>query len=791
MPPAETRSLRRWLDRLAPAVAPQNLRRDGYLCDGGPERLAWAIALALTVGAAIAFEWIAARTPIPPGGDEGTWLVLSYPYVGIAAPSSVHLFSYPPLSLPFLGLAVALAGGPLNGARLFVGVVLVGLGLSAYALGRSMFRWRAVALLFEAALLLQPDFQQLQYFGAYPNLFGFVFLFLAVAFGLRFLRSRRSWHLGLFWGTATAAVLSHALVAVILVAMIGIAGIGLLAQRRFPRELITTWTGRIGGAAFAGLGLLYYAGGWVAGTPRPDYLYTTILTPSQSATQLGAVFHAFYLEPLSILVHAGAFSFTYQSALALLWALIAVLVVGFALVRWRRPDWASDRVLVLVSWFLAVFAVALLTWYLALTADYRRFTYFLYPANLLLIALVGDIALTTAARRAEPEGPSAAGAPPARGRLRRPSAVSAILAAAAVVLIVGGTVYTVPAAIGYDNENSHVAHGDDFLAAMRAITSSGIPGAIFSGTPVVDRWPTALTGHALYEVRPPMGYTYTANNLETDELAALSDEFRDTVTNGQVLLALPGAAPADLNATPLYGIYQDGLVRSIFVVPPSTIAADVANLGWEAVEPAAGVGVSWTNSSAPGAVPSLILNLSGTGFSVRVTLTAPPSGATARLQFVAAPSGPNAILALRVNLTAAGDGTGGARAGGPSGFVWAATANGGALPTYGNLSGGGSLTVVGGSEVSISASAGAGAQNASVALALTTPGTSNPVGDEPSAIDSNALWLQWSVRFVLLWNGSAGSGNVEATYLEQEYGASLFSVDGPWTVLLWNGIGGA
>lgn len=774
---------------MAPRADPAARHPSGYLSDEAPARRDWALAVTVALAAAIAFEWIAARTPVPPGGDEGTWLLLSYPYVGIAAPSSVHLFSYPPLSLPFLGLAVAAAGGPLTGARLFVGVVLVALGLSAFQLGRAMFRSTAVALLFEGALLFQPDFQQLQYFGAYPNLFGFVFFFLALAFCLRYLRSRRDLHLGLFWGAATAAVLSHALVAVVLIALIGIGGLALLAVRRFPRELFATAVGRIGAATFAALALLYYAGTWLAATPRPDYLYTTILTPAQSTQQLGDLFHAFYLEPLSVVLHLGGFSFGSEAALGLLWGLSATLVLGFALVHRGRPHWISERAVLVVAWFLSVFVVALVSWYLDLTADYRRFTFFLYPANLLIIGLAGDVLLAWLGDgRVEPASERARDAVPARHD--RPARwATVVVAVAAIALLAGAAVYSVPAAVQFDDQNSHLAHGSDFLAAMHGISSSGIAGAIFSTTPIVDRWPTALTGHALYEVRPPTGYTYTANNLQTDELAAITASYRGAVTNGQQVLAVPGTTPYDLNATPAYGYYLDGLVRSVFDLAPSSIDAVLANGSVSQVDPAAGATLTWQNSSTAGAVPTMVLGLAAPPLSVTVTATA-WANSTATIRLIAAASGTSGIVALTANLTGAGVGSGGAHVTNPAHAVWNASASAGALSTYANVSAGASLTQLNGSLVRLAAQSATPVPALSIELTVSTPGASNPVATGTISVDTAALWQQWGVRFVLLWNGTATTGSTEATYLEREYAASLFSENGAWTVLLWNG-GGA
>ncbi|MCI4335632.1 MAG: hypothetical protein L3K17_00320 [Thermoplasmata archaeon] len=780
-----------------PPRSGQPVRPDGLESSPGPDRAALVVAIAIALVAAIVFEWFAARTPIPPGGDEGTWLLLSYPYVGIAAPSQVQLFSYPPLSFPFLGFSVLVSGGPLLGARIFVGAVIVALGLSAYLLGRSMFRWRLVALFFEAALFLQPDFQQLYYFGAYPNLFGLVFFFLAVAFGLRFLRSRRELHLALFWGSVTAAVLSHALVGVILVALLGIAGILLLAFRRFPRELVTSRVGWLGGGLSVGSSVLYYLGSAIAGTNPPNYLLTTVLTPTQSTQQLGEVFHAFYLEPISLLVHLGAFSFTYGAALALLWGLTIAIVAALAFLRWRSSAAVSDRMIGTSSWFLAVFGVALLSWYLSLTADYRRFTYFLYPANLLLIALGADIALARLWRAWGPTPNADTGRAatevgdrrvwmwPARDR--RNARFSVIVSVAILLLLVSAGVYTLPAASGFEDQNSRVAHGADLVNALGAISRSGIPGAILSVTPLVDRWPATLTGRNLYEVRPPTGYTYTANNLVADELASLSANYRYSVTNGLVVAAIPGLSPTYFNASPLYGFYLDGILQPVFAVSPEAVLVTVSDAGNSSTWHYGPSNSSASGPSVTGSASSLLLTYGGEGVTVTEAITALPGTSQLSVRVTASVSGTEQIDSIALDLSAAATASGSVTASGASAFVWSSPTASGTIATLGQLAAPGVVGPVTngtGIELVARASPTGGGSNLSIEFTADTPSSSNTASGVAGYYSTPQLWAGWDVRFALLWNGTAVTGGLELSYLETEYGASEFAADGPWTVLL-------
>ncbi|MCI4318497.1 MAG: hypothetical protein L3J96_08160, partial [Thermoplasmata archaeon] len=161
--------------------------RSGRASDSPHEGAYWVLALAIAVAFAAEVEWIIQASPLPPGGDPGQWLSNSLPFAGLPYPSQVVPFSYPPLLFPLLGFLVRLGGGPIEGARLFLGLVGVLLGLATYMLARCLLRRPILALIAEGAVLIDAPFLRLFYFGAYPTLLGLVFFVLAVAFGVRFL----------------------------------------------------------------------------------------------------------------------------------------------------------------------------------------------------------------------------------------------------------------------------------------------------------------------------------------------------------------------------------------------------------------------------------------------------------------------------------------------------------------------------------------------------------------------------------------------------------------------------
>ena len=327
----------------------------------GPDIPARLLAVVIAVLAAALFEHFAQMSPVPPGGDDGTWLLNAFPYVGLPSTNQAPIFSYPPASFPFLGLAVRITGSPLTGATLFAGATIIAMALAFYELALSLVELRSVALIAEAAFVVQPDFQQLYHFGSYPNMFGLIFFFLALAFGIRFLRSRRSLHLGLFWTMAAVAVLSHALVAILLVEILVLVCVGLLVFRRLPREFFRP-VGLLGIVGFLGSGIGYYVAAPRLGFSPPNYITSSVLTASRSSSNIPSVLKPFYLEALSSGIRGAGFPLTATVALELMWGGSLAIVVAALLCRWRAPRLITHRVLVLAAWILAVFLLALGTY---------------------------------------------------------------------------------------------------------------------------------------------------------------------------------------------------------------------------------------------------------------------------------------------------------------------------------------------------------------------------------------------------------------------------------------------
>jgi hypothetical protein len=796
---------RRGLSWLIPPTSDRPRRPDGLLTAPGPDLLALGVALLMAVVAAAVFEHFALMAPVPPGGDEGTWLLNAYPYVGLGGTGQAPILDYPPASFPFLGLAVRITGSPLSGADLFAGATIIAIGVSFYELALSMVELRVVALLAEAAFFVQPDFQQLYYFGSYPNMFGLIFFFLALALGLRFLRSRRPLHLGLFWATGAVAVLSHALVAILLVEILVLVCVALLIYRRLPREFFGG-VGLAGLAVFLGSGIGYYAVVPRLGFSPPNYITSSVLTASRSTSNLPSVLKPFYLEAISSAVRGSGFPLTATLTLQLLWGASLAIVAAVLVIRWWAPRLMTHRVLILAAWFLAMFLLALGTYYVGITTDYRRFAYMLYPTTILGGAFAGDLALTYLLRRPRPRGEP--GLPPVvRGRRPLPPwrwrrwtrpqvLVSVIAAVVALLLLFSAYTYTVPGAQAFEAYFSGPGHDANFVSAMQAISNSPLSGSIYSASSLVDRWPSTLTERSVYEARAPTGYTYTPENLIEDELGNLLIDRQYTVTNGLVAASIPALDLAYFNSSLIYSLDSYGVPRQVYEVPPGSVTVTLAG---GSATPAFGK----TASSIPqiiapanASVPTMELRYNDTGFFLLETITTPPGTSSMIVTFAATATGKAGVVAVSAKLSASSGNYDPVNQTGPASFTWFTNTTSGNYTSYGSAASGASITSLlpannvtgkGGNIVLANTSS---ASNGTPTLALTittsTPTASNTVTGFVGYITGNAILSEWAVRFILLYNSALSTGPQAAAFFGTVYGAVPFVQYGEWRVLVLN-----
>lgn len=795
---------RRTLRWLVPPTSPRPRRPDGLLTSPGSNLPAFGLAILIGVLAAALFEHFALMAPVPPGGDDGTWLLNSYPYVGLPSTGQAPILSYPPASFPFLGLAVRITGNPLTGATLFAGATIIAMALAFYELALSLFELRSVALLAEMAFVVQPDFQQLYYFGSYPNMFGLIFFFLALSFGVRFLRSRRSLHLALFWTTGAVAVLSHALVAILLLEIIVLVCLGLLVFRRLPREFFNR-VGIAGLAGFVASGLGYYVGAPRLGFSPPNYITSSVLTASRSTSNIPSVLKPFYLEALATGIRGSGFALTSTLALEMLWGASLGMVAVILLFRWRAPRWITHRVFILAAWILAVFLLALGTYYVGITTDYRRFAYMLYPATILGGAFVGDIALAYVLRTLQPRGPLPA---PRLGARRRPLAawrwrrwnrsqtvLAGVAIATTLVLVFCAYTYTVPGASAFEAFFSGPGHDANFTAAMRAVAASNLSGSIYSASSLVDRWPSTLTARPVYEARPPTGYTYTAANLVDDEIGNLLLNREYTVTNGLVAGQVTALNIDYFNSSPIFSLDSYGVLRQVYELPPASIEVTLSKGGPTPV-------FGKTVSSLPELIapanpsdPSMQLRYNDTGFYLLETITTPAGSSAMNLTFQAVATGTEGITAVSAKLVASSGGYDPVNRTGPSTFTWFTNTTSGNYTTYGSAGPGAAidaLTVAnrttgrgGNIELIENSTSVNGSATLSLNITTSTPTASNTISKFVGYYSGNAILSEWNVRFILLYDNTVSTGLAAAAFFKTVYGAVPFVEVGEWQVLVF------
>jgi hypothetical protein len=794
-PPAPRRRspLGRAFDFVFPPAPDARRVPSGILGDNRFETLGYVLALALAAGAAVFLEFIMTQSAVPPGGDPGQWITTSYAYVGLPYPSWIIPGQYPPLSFPLLG-AIVRASGVVLGARIYIAAVTLLLGLAGYFWARAVVRTWTIALLIEGFLLLNPSFIELFFFGAYPNLLGFVFFFLAIGFAVRFVRSRSGNHAFWFWICLGAAVLTHTLVAVMLVATIAFIALPLLALRRIPRELFTDRRSQLG--ALIGLGAVaaFYGLTSLLGVPHNQYLSSGAFAYVKNG--LGAI--------LSLLLVPAfpAFTIAASTALELFVLFDALLLIVLAVFVVFRPWVFTLSLLVVIASLLGVTTLIVVGWELAIVTDYVRLGYFLIPGSVLLLGIIADWATSElrkryAARRSRP-------APPAPGRPRRwspawplPSSVL-VLVLGVVLLVVMTSSLTAAQANLYESNGTTVAHSQEFLGAIDLIRSTHTSGAVLT-VPGAVKWTRALLDTNTYGPFIPGHYSFDPNHILDQELAYFALTDRYAVTNQLVAFTVTGANSTFANQSPMYQASYFGLYSPIFQMSPANITVTVQEGTAKITESvtAPPLVVLPTNS-----LPTVSEVFTQRDFQLVLTETALPGATFGRLTIQASATGGHLLAGLRVVLSNPPVGSGSVSLGkSPGEFTWSPNAFGGALRTYGNVTPTGALVGVNnnyGKNRSIgplvtfhmNGSGGKPAAALSFSYLVDTPGAQNLINDLPAVISTTALWSQWDARFVLYGNNSVPSQLQRGVlpsippYLEEEFGARIVGYSGIWVVLM-------
>ncbi|MCI4330360.1 MAG: hypothetical protein L3K19_00735 [Thermoplasmata archaeon] len=776
----------------------------------------WLAVLLVTGVAALALFLVFRENALPPGGDPGNWLATALAFIGRPFPTQVIPFAYPPVTFPVLGLAVVVAG-PVTGVALFAVALMVALGLSTAALAATLLRSRLVAFLVVVFLLADPSLLGMFFWGAYPNLLGFVWMNLALVGLLRAGQGRPSAGAAQFWVFFTLAALTHSLVGAVLALTTALyLGLGLgvplpslgalVSKARHgaleapglaARALFASRGGQGGMVLFGGLVGGYYALTAIAGVPHPSYLATdangfgvTSLTGALNALLPGAVLPGAFVVAFLVLAAFGA---------ALL----------YAIVRDRRPAWLTAPAVLLLAWPLAVTLLILGGFAARVVTDYRRFGYFyLIPAGLAAGYLVertwvlgpgrrrptssgaapGDPTHLIPVRRA-PGGPPPLVPPP----FRRPAVCAAI---AMVILLVVLDTATLPGLAREETTFTQIGHDAAFLQALHAIQRTGVSGAIVT-VPGADKWVRGLTGENAFAPYATNALLFYPSQQLDSELTYYSLSSHYAVTNGHVAASVRGTAPSMTGGIPDYSVYESGTLHELLRLPPTSVAVRLHAHGngtlvarsltatpgvFLPAQPTGPMGISyeepdfWFNvsvtlgTSAPYAVTTFLATARGAFSIAELDVTAtPPAGSTAL-------AWPNVV---------AGD------------FLWSPAGDPFQPVTYGNVT---PASAFRGATDFDPASGGPAALLAFVApnpngsasiggqLNLTTPVAAFTDGASPGSFDAPAIWSTLGARFVLWWNASASSASsvlpaTEAGFLTLEYGLRILYENAEWVAL--------
>ena len=775
----------------------------------------WIGTSLLSLLAAFVLVSVFREFPVAPGGDPGNWLATSLAYIGRPYPTQVVPLAYAPLSFPLLGAAVVYAG-PLHGVDLFAGGLVFALGLSTAALAATLLRSRVVAFFAVAFLLFDPSILAMFFWGAYPNLLGFVFLNLALAGLLRAGQGHASSGAAQFWTFFSLAVLTHSLVAAVLGAtaslyvllglfvpmpswgtVLGRARRGELeAPGVASRALIGSRGGHAGIILFIGLVGGYYLGTWAAGIPHPNYLSSdaTGFGLSTVGGALGAIFPGVTLPVgLVIAVLVGA-------------ALAAALLYG--VLRDRHPEWLTAPAVLLIAWALAITVLILVGYAAKIVTDYHRFGFFyVIPAALALGYVIERawVLRRPEAAAADGEEPDAFGpSGPARHRSpwtsiapahRRPAAFAAI---ALLVLTVVAATATAPALAKEETAFTQVGHDSMFLQAVHAIRSSGVSGGIIT-VPGADKWARGLTGENSYAPYATTALLFYPAQQYDSQLTYYALTSHYALTNGQVSVSVRGAAPGLDGGVPDYWIYQSGNLREILRLPPSYLEAQLVDpsTGQRSTQNVTASPTVTVPSSAANATGAMVVSFVQPAFYLNLSATIAPAQPWATIVLTATARAPYELTGLAAAVTPPAGSSALAWLNlVPGSFYWSPTGSGGAPITYGNVTPASALKgatdfdpSTGGPTALLDfPAAGNASRSLTGTLNLSTPVAATTAGGSPGAFNAPQIWGYLGVRFILWWNASATSAAAvepatEAGYLEAEYGLPVIYQNAEWNLL--------
>ncbi len=746
-------------DGRAETSDPSTARGPAWLSD----RLGYVLAAVAVIAAAVAvIEWQYGLAPVPPGVDPGDWLQRTYPLIGRAYPPAQAIGSpylYPPFIFPFLAATVVATGNPLTAAFLFAGVLFAVYGLTALLLA-----WRALEkgtfrVAFVALSVLNGTVIAMMFWGAYPNLAGFILMDLSLFFLIGFLQTERAVYAAGIWIAAALTYLAHSLTFDLLLAALALSFLLVVAAGRFPRRWLANRGHLVGLAVLAGTVVAYTEVSRYLGIPHPDYYYAN--PAAYVIDNLGELFGPLGNSP-AVTPPGSSVFLAPVVVFALLTAAGLVTLVVTALLARKRPPWVRPVGLVAAGWLAAVVLAPAGGYLVHIDTDYTRFLYFL-PQPLALLALaaadrwVGD--------RSDVREPEVPPAPASDGAVRRRRLrPSGVLIHGALVLLICLLVVNVTIPVAQSNErvNTFAAHDPLFLAAIDYLNGNPRPGAVLT-VQGATRWVEALTARAAYDPGPTwlLFENWQITNAEESYWAL---NCYTAATNNELVYSYSNLSSPLLSEAPLYSIYQLGVAVPILRVLPgastlnltvggtptqvtlSSLAAAGSTFapdGTGAVVRFGAQGVQVQETVAFGGPSDSWLNLTltpspGESLDQATLALGPPPPLVSSLR---APPPPSVALA-------------------PGAFAWSVAAGLGQLPgnvnvtTNGTWSPAPSSVSEGGPGLPGTIQATfpnpAPTQPLSVGLRLSTPNTSNPGTDLPSLLPTNQFLADYDVHYLLL-----------------------------------------
>ncbi len=777
------------------------------------ELLGWVLVSLITVGVAAWIYWIQLAYPIAPGSDPGSWISMSYGYIGGTYPGQVSPYGYPPLLFPVLGALVLLTHDPVLTGHRIVPILIVALVLSTYALSRAFLRSVILSLALVTILLLDPYFMTMFFWGALPNLLAFSFMNLCLlgfawtAFG-RLTRGP-----AFFWGFGAATILTHSLAGLALGATVVIA---LFLSMFIPlrvtksaspksvqdapslliRRLVFSWPGFIGLLCFA-----IAVGGWniatyAAGIPHPAYLATA--TAPHPAT-----YGQFLRNLLPGLVLTG---FTVFYVLVSLVTLAFAIFGGILAYRYR---WVTTPLLLLFSSWIAVAGIAVIGWLLDISTDYHRFGFFLViPAGLTIAYLVDRLWLLrgpTGGATAEATSipPELRPIPPTirtTGRVR--TGFVAVFALVIILLVAGAAG---PAYARYEAQNTGPTHDQNFVDALNWIHHNGTSGSVLTIRGAF-KWTWAITNREAYAPRPGNAFLFYPVQITDSVLAYYALTSRDAMTNDLVSASISGTNATYVDGIPDYSAFQNGGLAETLRIPPQFV--EVTLVG--ATNHTAYVeGLSGSPTFQAPAAPGLpgVITYTEPSFIFRQLISLAPGIPTVIVTSQVQAVGPDLIASVHETVTAPAplEAITEEPPGGLGTFLWRTYTfnNYHGLRTYGNVTpvtalegvtdyynGSGCAPTCGAAAfLNYTPPGSVPVASLNGSISLTTPGAIGNIPNLPSTINTIDVWKELGIRFILIPNADnftlyAGSYLLnEAEYLMNEFGCTLSYSNSEWVVL--------